>query len=372
MLLERVLNVLVISGWLLLFAFIVQFFISSTKREGFASALKKMFRSSTILTILFVVATISMINSSLVFIEPQEVGVVISLTSPNGYRSRPLRSGLHWIVPMAEEVHTYPIFWQTYTMASKPNEGAQMGDDSIVARTSDGQEVIIDCSVIFQIDPDEAPQIYISWQERYIEDLIRPTIRSLVRSYVSQYKVDEVNSSKRLDLERDLTTELETVLSDGGFIMADFLLRNITFSKEYATAVEGKQVALQDAIKKEYEAEQIQKLAEGEAARILTLAEAEAQAIQLLGESLMGNPDVITLRYVDKLSPNVQVMLVPSDSPFLLTMPGLIPDSNTSAGNIQNPVEAGVPEEILNEILASPTPTLEAMPSPTPTTTPVP
>ena len=44
-------------------------------------------------------------------------------------KNRPSR-----IIPLAEEVHTYPIFWQTYTMSAKPNEGAQKGDDSIAAR----------------------------------------------------------------------------------------------------------------------------------------------------------------------------------------------------------------------------------------------
>ena len=351
MILERVLNIIVLICWLLFLAFIIRFMVLTTLYKGVGSTLKKLFLSGTLYFILLTAVVISLLNSSLVFIEPQEVGVVVSLTSPNGYRSRPLRSGLHWIVPLAEEVHVYPVYWQTYTMSAKPNEGDQKGDDSITARTSDGQEVIIDCTIIFQIDPEEAPRIYIEWQDRYIEDLVRPILRGLIRTFVSQYKIDEVNSSKRVDLENDLTNELQDILGQRGFIMDRFMIRNISFSKEYALAVEKKQVAMQDAVKKQYEAEQIQKLASGEAARVRLLAQAEADALDLLGEALAKNPDVITLRYVDKLSPNIQVMLVPNNAPYILPLPSL-----SSATPVTSPV------------VVTPTP-IPSMPTPTPTPT---
>lgn len=363
MILDRVLNVVVIACWLVLIAFIIRFLVLTTLYEGFSTALRKLFSKVSLYLILLIAAAISLLNTSLVFIQPQEVGVVVSLTSPNGYRPRPLRSGLHWIVPLAEEVHIFPIYWQTYTMSAKPIEGAQRGDDSISARTSDGQEVIIDCTIIFQIDPEEAPRIYIEWQDRYIEDLIRPTLRGLIRTYVSQYKVDEVNSSKRLDLENDLSIELQDMLEKRGFIMDNFLLRNISFSTEYAAAVEKKQVALQDALRKQYEAEQIQKLANGEASRVRILAEAEATALDLLGQALEKNPDVITLRYVDKLSPNIQVMLVPNNAPFILPLPGLTSTSTASSSTEVTPTPS--PEATADTVEATP-----SAPSPTPTSVP--
>lgn len=357
MILERVISIIVIGSWLLLFAFIIRMMIFWTITENLGAAFAKLFRGRTIYLLLLIAVAISLLNSSLVFVEPEKVGVVISLTSSNGYRPRPLRSGLHWIVPLAEEVHTYPIGWQTYTMSAKPNEGAKTGDDSIAARTSDGQQVTIDCTIIFQVNPEEAPRIYVEWQDRYLADLIRPTIRGLVRSFVSQYKVDEVNSSKRMDLENDLTNELKTTLGERGFTMDAFLLRNISFSTDYSVAVEQKQVALQDAIRKQYEADQIQKLAQGEAARVRTMAQAEADALDLLGKALANNPDVITLRYIDKLSPNVQVMMLPANSPFIFSLPSL---TSPTPGATVLPEPSATPALV---------PTVES--TPTPTATPV-
>ena len=40
-------------------------------------------------------------------------------------------------------------------MSVASNEGQVQGDDSIRAETKDGQEVIIDASVIYQLDPNQ-------------------------------------------------------------------------------------------------------------------------------------------------------------------------------------------------------------------------
>ncbi len=44
---------------------------------------------------------------------------------------------------MVEQVVTYTISNQTYTMSAASAEGQVQGDDSIRARTKDGQEIII-------------------------------------------------------------------------------------------------------------------------------------------------------------------------------------------------------------------------------------
>ena len=52
-------------------------------------------------------------------------------------------------------------------MSIAPSEGAVQGDDSITARTADGQEIFVDASVIYAIDPAKVVQVHIDWQDRY-------------------------------------------------------------------------------------------------------------------------------------------------------------------------------------------------------------
>lgn len=377
MLLDRTLEIIALVTWLFLAIFILLHFWRVIRRRGVSAALNQLI-TRRIVMVLSVAIALTLLSNALVFIEPQEVGVVVSLVSPQGYRDRPLRSGLRWIVPFLEQVNRYPIYFQTYTMSGKPTEGQNLGNDEIVARTSDGQEVALDTSVIFRIDAAQVIQLHIDWQGRYIEDFIRPLMRGLVRTKVSQFTVDEVNSSRRLDLERDLSNEVQTALEDKGFIMDRFLLRNVTFSPEYAATVEQKQVAQQQTIQKEYEAEQIRRLAAGEADRIRIIAEAEAEAIRVKAQAeaealrviaaeLAERPDLITFRYVEKLGPGIKVMLVPNNAPYLLPLPSLETGLQASPAltptTSSNPVPLPPFEATVGTVL---TPTLLLPPTPGP------
>lgn len=327
------LSVLIWLIWVLVLAFVVM-------RVARKTPVKKGTRS---VVILFVVALVfTTINSGLVFVNPQERGVVISAVNPQGYRSEALQPGLRWIIPFAETSVMYPISRQTYTMSIASSEGAVQGDDSIAARTLDGQEIYVDASVIFSIDPEKVVQVHIDWQDRYVE-LIRAQARGIIRDAVSQYRVEEVVSTKRFDLVNLISEKMKTKVEENGLILQDFVLRNITFSKEYSASVEQKQIAEQQAQQaklvveqKKQEADQVREVAKGAAdaavtraqgeadARIIQ-AQAETKALELIAAVLKANPNLLMYQYISKLSPNIQVMLLPSDSPFLLDIPQLFP-----------------------------------------------
>ncbi|MBI3740401.1 MAG: prohibitin family protein, partial [Chloroflexi bacterium] len=244
MLLERSLDFIVPFVWLTFFIIVAFYIIATARRVGLLAAFRALLSLKIPALGLLLLVTLTLLIRGLIFIDPQEVGVVITLIQPDGYRDRPLRSGLRVIAPLLEQVERYPIYWQTYTMSSLPLEGQKPGDDSIKARTSDGQEVAIDCSIIFQLDPEQVIRVHIDWQKRYVDDFVRPVVRGIVRTQVSQYTVDEVNSYKRLDLETDLNRQVRVAFQEKGFILDRFILRNIGFSPEYAASVEKKQIAL--------------------------------------------------------------------------------------------------------------------------------
>jgi regulator of protease activity HflC (stomatin/prohibitin superfamily) len=304
-------------------------------------------KNLTPITIALLVAAILLttVGSGLVFLQANEYGVVISAFQPKGYRTQALGPGLHWIIPFVESVQKYSIARQTYTMSSTSSEGTVQGDDSIQARTKDGQQIFIDASVIYAADPTQLIQLHITWQNRYEENVVRPVARAAIRNAVSQFGVEELVSTKRAELEQAIREEIKAKLQDNNIIMSDFLLRNIRFSDEYAAAVEQKQVAEQQAQQakfvvesKKQEAEQARQTAQGQAdaaviaakgaaeARILQ-AQAEAKANQLLAESL--TPELVQYQYILKLSPGVQTIFIPSGNQFILPLPGSASGSTT-------------------------------------------
>ena len=382
--LDDLLNYLTIIAWIL-FGLLVVFLTLQAFRVGGPREAYKTIGSKRIIMSFFLALTITLISAAMVFIEPQQVGVVVSILSRDGYREQPFRSGLHWIVPLAERVNIYPIYWQTYTMSNDPLEGEKIGDDSIAARTSDGQSVFLDTSVIYRIDSNEVIRVHIDWQDRYIEQFVRPILRGIVRTEVSQFTADEVNSSKRKILEANLDELVRNAFGDQGFILDRFLLRNIAFSQEYAKAIELKQVAEQKQTQREYEAEQMRKLAEGvrdkyaleakgkaeaillegeaQADVIILKGKADAEALRLINEVIKMNPDMITFRYVDKLGQAMRAMLVPSDNPFLLPMPDILSEIESESGS--------TPTALVTETITS-TPTITPLIGITSTPTPTP
>lgn len=294
-----------------------------------------------IIGIVVAAVILTTVSAGLVFIKPEERGLVLSAVTPGGYRQNTLDPGLHWIIPFAETVVRYPISRQTYTMSIAPLEGQIQGDDSVSARTSDGQEVLIDASVIYEVNPDNVIDVHIAWQDRYSIDLVRPLTRGIIRDEAAQYQVAEINSTKRVELINGIKVRLGETLQENGLTLVDFVLRNITFTPEYAASVEQKQIAEQEAQQAAFvveqrrqEALQAVEVAKGQADAAVTVAqgqaqarvieaEAEAEALTLIAEALRDNPDLLTYQYIAKLAPGIQVMLVPSNNPYILPLPSL-------------------------------------------------
>ena len=358
--LDDVLHLLSIISWTFFAIFAIVLFIRTTLRYGIVRAILQLL-STRVLLPLLVVLFISFLSAALVFVPPTHVAVIVSYISPGGVRPQPIEAGLHLILPIVEfEVH-YPIYWQTYTMSGNIGEGEKDTPDSIRARTSDGQEVTLDSSVIYRVNPDQAVTIHIDWQDRYTEDFVRPVVRGYVRTEASQFTVQEVNSAKRKDLETALERRLREEFASKVIILDHILVRDVEFTEEYAHAIEEKQVALEGERRTESEAQQMRNLAEGERDRvkteaegtkerfkleaegkalaIKTEAEAQADALLLIAGALAGNTDLLTYQYIEKLSPNIRAMLVPNDAPLILPLQDLMAELEPEADIYRSVIE---------------------------------
>jgi regulator of protease activity HflC (stomatin/prohibitin superfamily) len=322
-------------AWVAFFGLIFIVALRASRNKNLKGAI------TILLVVLCAAIVLSIVSAGLVFIQPEERGVVISALQPGGYRSEPLQPGLRWIIPFFENVVVYPISRQTYTMSIAPNEGEIQGDDSITARTSDGQEIFVDASAIYAIDPNKVVQVHIDWQDRYADELVRPLARGIIRDVVSQYQVEQVVTSKRVEMIDQISNDMNQRLEDNGLKLVEFILRNITFSPEYAASVEQKQVAEQLAQQAKFvveqrrqEAEQARQVAQGQADAVvinaqgaadarLIQADAEARALQLIAAAIKNNDNLLLYQYINQLAPGIQVMLVPNDNPYLLTLPSL-------------------------------------------------
>jgi regulator of protease activity HflC (stomatin/prohibitin superfamily) len=325
-----VLQGLATFSWLVVVGIIILAVVRASRARPLKGAV------SLVIGVVIFAILLTTLSAGLVFLQADQYGVVISAIQPNGYRTEPLTPGLHWVVPFVESVKPYSIAKQTYTMATAATEGTVAGDDSIQCRTKDGQQVYIDASTIYSIDPKFLINLHITWQGRYEDNVVRPVVRSAIRDAVSQFGVEEIVSTKRAELETSISDEIKAGLTANNLIMDDFLLRNIRFSDEYAAAVEQKQIAEQQALQakfvvetKKQEAEQVRQTAQGTADAVVIAANGEAQSIQIkataqaagwaaLAAVLKDHPEMLTYEYIQKIAPNLQVIYLPSGTPLLL------------------------------------------------------
>jgi len=307
--------------------------------------------SSLAIVLIVVAILLTSVGAGLVFVEPDQRGVVITI-GEGGILPNALEPGIHWIVPFVQRVELYSIARATYTMATSTGEGQIQGDDSIEARTKDGQQVYIDASVIYAVDPLKLVNLHITWKHTYEDNVVRPVSRAAIRDAVSQFGVEEIVSTKRAELERMINDSINQDMENNNLKLVGFLLRNIRFSDEYAAAVEQKQIAEQQAQQakfvvesKKQEAEQARQVAQGQAdaaviaskgaadAQVIQ-AEAQAKANELIGQSLQRNPEILQYQYIQKLAPGVQTIFIPTGDQFILPLPNTTTTTPTTPQTI--------------------------------------
>jgi len=291
-------------------------------------------RGGILLSIIGLVVGIlfSIIANGILIVEPTQVAVIFNTLS--GELETPRRSGTSVVIPVLQTATIYPIQQQEYTMSGVREEGIVQGDDSVRGRSIDGQEVLVDITVIYQIDPQEVNTVHQRWQNRYQDEFIRPTLRGQARDSISRFRAEDIFGERRTELGDSIEANLGSRMTEEGFILTDLVVRDVTFSSEFAQSIEQRLIAEQNRLRGIEEAERVRIAAQGErdaeiaraegsAQAIVLNAQAQAEALRLVSEQIAANPSLIQYEYVQNLSDNINLALVPSNSPFLFDFESL-------------------------------------------------
>lgn len=247
--------------------------------------------------------------------------VAVIFDQGKGVLENELDEGLHLKIPFWQTATIMDARTQEYTMSIAEGEGEKHNDDSIESRSKDGQVIWVDATILYHIDKTEADNIKrnLGTKEDYNAKIVRPRAREILREVVAQYNALDIVSELRAQMVSDMNEGLRSAYEKHNIVLEEVVLRNVTYSVDFANAVEQKEVARQQIKTAQYQKEQATELKEK---RIIE-AEAEAEAIRLKGEALRSNPEVIQLEFVNKLGPSVQWGILPSGATPLFSVPGL-------------------------------------------------
>lgn len=221
------------------------------------------------------------------------VGVVFNLFG--GVEKRVLNEGLNIVIPIVETVTVYESRKISYSFT----DGYEIGNvgPPIKCQTNDGQQIDIDVSVIAHIDKNKNWQLHQDLGKDYVDKLIVPQTRSILRNIVAKYPIDTVYTTSRIGLTHDAGKSLKKSFFKSGVVLDELLIRGIVFSPAFAEAVEKKQIALQESQRQNW----IKKTAERDKERKIIEGEGDAKALAVKGQAIQADPRIAELEFLEQL-----------------------------------------------------------------------
>lgn len=261
-------------------------------------------------------AALAFLSYAFVVIPAGHVGVMFNVFG--GVQDRELTEGFHIVLPVLQQVTQYDVRQQEITLATTTG-------DQINARSSEGLDIGVDVTVIYQVVASEAAKLHQDIGPSYVNVRLRPQIRTAVRDGIANYNAASLISTLRMDLQRGIEQSLATSLAPDNIRILGVLLRDVRIPTLITNAIEEKQAAEQQVEVEENRRRQAEIAAqrrvieaEGERDAAIARATGEAEAIRLRAEALRGNPDLIQLEFAQRLAPTVQTIMLPTDGNFLL------------------------------------------------------
>lgn len=234
-----------------------------------------------------------------------------------GMEKRVLEEGVQLVIPFIQEASIYNVREISYIFSDKPERskrGAFIMGASINTLTSDGQNISVEVTVRARPDFKELWWLHQNLgddsYESYVEKIITPVVRSLVREVIAGYTVSAIYSEDRRVIAESISKSLESNLAKYKIVLTEFLLDEVTFSDAYQNAIEEKQKARIELDTKD----NIIVEEENKRDAVITKAQGEAAAINLKVQALANNPSYIKFRKAQILGERTRMVF--SDSKF--------------------------------------------------------
>lgn len=228
--------ILIVVG---IFVFIVAFVLTRQPNQQSVQTGKVLYGVSPVLVV------IGVLTSCFTTINAGEVGVKTLFGKVN---ETVLYSGLNFINPLVK-ITTFDVKTQNYTMSVAQEGGTIQGDDAIRVLTGDGLEVVMDLSVLFNVNSADAPRILKEIGTDYLDKVVRPVARTVIRDNAVSYDAVALYSTKREEFQNVISTTIEKSFAKRGLKLQQLLIRNITLPASVKASIESKINAEQDAQK---------------------------------------------------------------------------------------------------------------------------
>jgi prohibitin 1 len=177
-----------------------------------------------------IIALLILLSKSLIIVPAGHVGVKELF---GRVYDDTLDAGIHIVNPLIS-VHEMSIRTQ------------QITEDATVPST-EGMNVNLDLTVLFSLDPRKASDVYRTIGLDYMNIVVVPQLRSVVRGVTAGYEAKALYTAEREALATQMETQLRPMIENRGVRLEKVMLRAVKLPDILATAIEKKLEAEQQA-----------------------------------------------------------------------------------------------------------------------------
>ncbi|NNF18855.1 MAG: prohibitin family protein [Flavobacteriaceae bacterium] len=248
--------------------------------------------------VFIIILLIILISKSAVTIGSGEAGVLYKTFGGGVVTDEaPLGEGFHIVAPW-NRVFIYEVRRQELFEKMK-------------VLSSNGLDIQLDASAWFKPEYNELGKLHQEIGDGYVQRILLPTIRSAARSVVGRYTPEQLYSSKRDAIQKEIFEETKKIIDNQHIVLDEILVRDVTLPPTIKDAIERKLRQEQESLEYEFRLEKADK----EAQRQRIQAQGKADANKILSASL--NDKILqdkgieaTLKLAE--SPNSKVVIVGS------------------------------------------------------------
>ena len=233
----------------------------------------------------------------------------------------PGRIGILWTSMSGTQNQTYgegayDVFpWNTMYVY---NLRTQNHDEVLDVIASNGLNIKLDASIRYHVNPKEVVALQREIGPDYYDVVIAPILRSEARRVIGQYTPEEIYSTKRDVIEREIREGLKTKMAGKHIALEAVLIRNVELPDAIRRAIDQKLEAQQDVLRMKY----ILQVAQSQADQKRIEAQGVADYNHKIANSL--SPTILEFERIQQLSrlatsPNAKtVVMGPGTNPRVL------------------------------------------------------
>jgi regulator of protease activity HflC (stomatin/prohibitin superfamily) len=125
-------------------------------------------------------------------------------------------------------------------------------DELLDVITVNGLAIKLDTSVRYQAQPGEIVKLAVEIGPDYYGKVLEPVLRSEARRVMGQYTPEEIYSTKRDVIERQIREGVQTKIQGKHLALEAVLIRNVELPEAIRQAIDAKLAAEQDVLKMKY------------------------------------------------------------------------------------------------------------------------